>query len=78
MHQRQFNAHLKAYNSRIAAHQYLPAAQSAAAAAAVCVNAHNYDGAFRLLGNFDKALAQERHRARFAPCCPLHHRKSSL
>lgn len=56
--QSEFNAHLKAYNSRIAAHQYLPAAQSAAAAAAVCVNAHNYDGAFRLLGNFDKALAQ--------------------
>lgn len=56
--QSEFNAHLKAYNSRIAAHQYLPAAQSAATAAAVCVNAHNYDGAFRLLGNFDKALAQ--------------------
>ena len=56
--QSELNAHLKAYNSRIAAHQYLPAAQSAAAAAAVCVNAHNYDGAFRLLGNFDKTLAQ--------------------
>lgn len=56
--QSELNAHLKAYNSRIAAHQYLPAAQSAAAAAAVCVNAHNYDGAFRLLGNFDKDLAQ--------------------
>ncbi len=56
--QSELNAHLKAYNSRIAAHQYLPAAQSAVAAAAVCTDAHNFDGAFRLLGNFDKALAQ--------------------
>lgn len=29
--QSEFNAHLKAYNSRIAAHQYLPMTQSAAA-----------------------------------------------
>ncbi|MCM1077636.1 MAG: ATP-binding protein [Bacteroides sp.] len=55
--QSELNSHLKAYNSRIAAKQYLPAAQSATAAAAVCVDAKNYDGAFRLLGNFDRALA---------------------
>lgn len=55
--QTELNRHLKAYNTRLAARQYLPAAQSAAAAADVCVKAHNYDGAFRLLGNFDQALA---------------------
>ncbi len=56
--QSDLNRHLKAFNTRLSAKQYLPAAQSAAAAAAVCVNAHNYDGAFRLLGNFDRALAE--------------------
>lgn len=56
--QSELNRHLKAFNTRLSAKQYLPAAQSAAAAASVCVDAHNYDGAFRLLGNLDKALAQ--------------------
>lgn len=56
--QSELNAHLKAYNSRLASRQYLPAAKSAVAAAAVCVDARNYDGAFHLLENFDKALAQ--------------------
>ncbi|MCM1356221.1 MAG: ATP-binding protein [Staphylococcus sp.] len=55
--QTELNRHLKDYNARLSARQYLPAAKSAAAAAAVCADAHNYDGAFRLLGNFDKALA---------------------
>lgn len=55
--QSELNGHLKTYNSRMAAKQYLPAAESAAAAADVCVSAKNYDGAFRLLSNFDQALA---------------------
>lgn len=55
--QNELNQHLNAYNTRLSARQYLPAAQSAAAAATVCVNARNYDGAFRLLGNFNRALA---------------------
>lgn len=56
--QSELNAHLKAYNTRISAHQYLPAAQSVASAASVCADAKNYDGAFRLIGNFDQALAK--------------------
>lgn len=58
--QTELNRQLKAYNSQMAAHQYLPAARSAAAAAAICADAKNYDGAFRLLANNDKTLA-ERH-----------------
>lgn len=58
--QNELNRHLKAYNAQMASRQYLPAARSAAAAAAVCADAHNYDGAFRLLSNNDKALS-DRH-----------------
>lgn len=55
--QAELNRHLKAYNSQMTSQQYLPAARSAAAAAQVCADARNYDGAFRLLSNVDKALA---------------------
>ena len=55
--QSELNVHLKAYNTRFAAQQYLPAAQSMAEAAAVCNEAHNYEGSFRLLSNFDRALS---------------------
>lgn len=58
--QTELNRHLKAYNTQMASRQYLPAARSAAAAAAICADAKNYDGAFRLLSNNDKTLA-ERH-----------------
>lgn len=58
--QTELNRHLKAYNSQMASRQYLPAAKSAASAAAACADAKNYDGAFRLLSNNDKILS-ERH-----------------
>lgn len=58
--QTELNRHLKAYNTQLASRQYLPAARSAAAAAAICADAKNYDGAFRLLSNNDRILA-ERH-----------------
>lgn len=55
--QNELNRYLKDYNTKMASRQYLPAARSAAAAAKVCSDARNYDGAFRLLSNVDKALA---------------------
>ena len=51
------NRYLKSYNSQMKAGQYLPAARSVAAAAKVCADARNYDGAFKLLSNADKTLA---------------------
>lgn len=56
--QTDFNRYIKAYNSQLAARQYLPASQSAAAAAALCGDAHNYDGAFKLLSGFDRVMAE--------------------
>lgn len=58
--QTELNRYLKAYNSQMASRQYLPAAKSVAAAAAVCADAKNYEGALKLIANNDKALA-ERH-----------------
>ena len=55
--QNELNRYLKDYNTQMTSRQYLPAARSAAAAAKVCSDARNYDGAFRLLSNVDKALA---------------------
>ncbi len=58
--QADFTGYIKAYNSQIAARQYLPAAKSAAGACMACADAKNYDGAFKLLSGFDKILA-DRH-----------------
>ncbi|MDE6089418.1 MAG: sensor histidine kinase [Duncaniella sp.] len=55
--QSELNAHMKAYNSSMANKQYLPAAKSIAGAAKACADVHNYEGAFRLIGNFEKALS---------------------
>lgn len=55
--QSDLNAHLKTYNTRFAAQQYLPAAQAMVEAVDVCNEAHNYEGSFRLLSNFDRALS---------------------
>lgn len=57
--QADFNRYIKAYNSQLAARQYLPASRSVAAAAAICGQAKNYDGAFRLLSGFEKAMAEK-------------------
>lgn len=55
--QSDLNRYLKDYNSQLAAKQYLPAARSAAAAAKICVEAKNYNGALKLLGNTMETLA---------------------
>lgn len=55
--QSELNAHMKAYNSSMASQQYLPAAKSIVGAAKACADVHNYEGAFRLIGNFEKALS---------------------
>lgn len=55
--QSDLSRYLKAYNSQISAKQYLPAARSAAAAAKVCVEARNYDGALKLISNVTQTLA---------------------
>lgn len=57
--QADFNRYIKAYNSQLAARQYLPASRSVAAAAAICGQTKNYDGAFRLLSGFEKAMAEK-------------------
>ncbi len=58
--QADFSKYIKAYNSQVAAKQYLPASRSAAGAAMACAEAKNYDGAFKLLVGFDKVLS-DRH-----------------
>lgn len=49
--QNTFERVIKSYNSQLSAHQYLPAARSAVAASALCADAKNYEGAFKLLSN---------------------------
>lgn len=49
--QTSFEQAIKNYNSQLSAHQYLPAARSAVAASALCADAKNYEGAFKLLSN---------------------------
>lgn len=56
--QADFNRYIKAYNSQVAARQYLPAAKSAAAASMLCAEAKNYDGAFKLLSGFEKIMTE--------------------
>ncbi|MCM1164221.1 MAG: sensor histidine kinase [Muribaculaceae bacterium] len=56
--QADFSRAIKAYNSQIAARQYLPASKSAAEAAVLCGEAKNYDGAFKLLSSFEKIMAE--------------------
>ncbi len=56
--QADFDRHVKAFNSQLAARQYLPAAHSAAAAAALCGDIKNYDGGFRFLTNFEKVMTE--------------------
>ena len=51
MAQNNFERVIKSYNSQLSAHQYLPAARSAVAASALCADAKNYEGAFKLLSN---------------------------
>jgi len=47
---------IKGYNAQISARQYLPAARSAVAASALCADAKNYDGAFKMLSNMEAYL----------------------
>lgn len=56
--QNSFERVIKSYNSQLSAHQYLPAAKSAVAASALCADAKNYDGAFKMLTNTAKYLGQ--------------------
>lgn len=56
--QADFNRYIKAYNSQIAARQYLPAARSVSGAAMACAEARNYEGAFKLLAGMDKVMAE--------------------
>lgn len=56
--QADFNRYIKAYNSQIAARQYLPAARSVSGAAMACAEAKNYEGAFKLLAGMDKVMAE--------------------
>lgn len=65
--QADFNRYVKAYNSQISARQYLPAARSVAAAAEICGQAKNYDGAFRLLSGFEKSMAEKGVRSDSLP-----------
>ncbi len=55
--QADFNKSIKAYNSQMNSRQYLPAAKSAASAASACVEAKNYEGAFRLLSDMENTLS---------------------
>lgn len=56
--QNNFDKLIKSYNSQLTSHQYLPAARSAVDASALCADAKNYDGAFRLLSSTAQYLAQ--------------------
>lgn len=56
--QANFERAIKSYNSQLSAHQYLPAARSAVAASAICADAKNYEGAFKLLSNTTNYLRQ--------------------
>lgn len=57
--QADYSRYIKAYNTQLAARQWLPASRSAAGVAAACGVAKNYDGAFKLLSGFESAM-QER------------------
>lgn len=52
------NRHLKSYNQQIAARQYVPAAREAAAAAEICIEAKNYEGAASLLRSLESAMTR--------------------
>lgn len=56
--QADFNKYIKAYNQQIATKSYGPAARSAAGAAAACAEIKNYDGAFKLVSNLEKTMAE--------------------
>ncbi len=58
--QADYAKYLKAYNSQMAARQYLPASRSMAKAAVACADATNYEGAFKLIAGFDKSLAERK------------------
>lgn len=58
--QSSFDAHFGAYNRQLAARDYTGAARSVAAAAMDCADARNYDGAFKILSNFDKILSERK------------------
>lgn len=55
--QSDFKTNISAYNREVAAGKYTEAAKSAAKASAACVEVKNYEGAFNILTNLDKALA---------------------
>lgn len=55
--QSEFARSVSAYNRQLAAGNYIEAAKSAAAASAACVEVKNYEGAFNILTNADKAFA---------------------
>ncbi len=58
---------IKGYNAQISAGQYLPAARSAVAASALCADARNYDGAFKVLSNMEVYLGRHRVSADSLP-----------
>ncbi len=65
--QSDFSKHISAYNSQIAARQYLPAAKSISKAAEACISVKNYEGAFSVIGNMDKVLASRKVTADSLP-----------
>ena len=55
--QADFARNISSYNTQISRGQYLEAARSISRAADACIGVKNYEGAFNIIGNAEKALA---------------------